>query len=86
MSSNSNDNVNSNMKTIDVRGLYCPEPVFRTKIEIERMTKGDTLRIVSDDPDSEEDISRWVNRNGHELISLNKNNNDMNLQSKRQNE
>ena len=49
MSSNSNDNVNSNMKTIDVRGLYCPEPVFRTKIEIERMTKGDTLRIVSDD-------------------------------------
>ena len=77
MSSNSKDNVNSNMKTIDVRGLYCPEPVFRTKIEIERMTKGDTLRIVSDDPDSEEDISRWVNRNGHELIALNKNNNDL---------
>ena len=77
MSSNSNDNDNLNMKTIDVRGLYCPEPVFRTKIEIERMTKGDTLRIVSDDPDSEEDISRWVNRNGHELISLNKNNNEL---------
>lgn len=77
MSSNSKDNVNSNMKTIDVRGLYCPEPVFRTKIEIERMTKGDTLRIVSDDPDSEEDISRWVNRNGHELIALNKNNNNL---------
>lgn len=77
MSSNSNDNVNSNMKTIDVRGLYCPEPVFRTKIEIERMTKGETLKILSDDPDSEEDISRWVNRNGHELVSLNKNNNDL---------
>ena len=77
MSSNSNDNVNSSMKTIDVRGLYCPEPVFRTKIEIERMTKGETLKIISDDPDSEEDISRWVNRNGHELISLNKNNNDL---------
>ena len=77
MSSNSKDNVNSNMKTIDVRGLYCPEPVFRTKIEIERMTKGDTLRIVSDDPDSEEDISRWVNRNGHELIALNKSNNNL---------
>jgi tRNA 2-thiouridine synthesizing protein A len=41
------------------------------------MTKGQTLRIVSDDPDSEEDISRWVNRNGHELLSLNKNNNDL---------
>jgi TusA-related sulfurtransferase len=41
------------------------------------MTKGETLKIISDDPDSEEDISRWVNRNGHELISLNKNNNDL---------
>jgi tRNA 2-thiouridine synthesizing protein A len=77
MSSSSNDNNNSDMKTIDVRGLYCPEPVFRTKIEIERMTKGETLRIVSDDPDSEEDISRWVNRSGHELVSLNKKNKDL---------
>lgn len=77
MSVNSDDNTNSNIKIIDVRGLYCPEPVFRTKIEIERMTKGDLLRVVSDDPDSEEDISRWVNRNGHELLSLNKSNNDL---------
>lgn len=77
MSSNSEDTQKSSMKTIDVRGLYCPEPVFRTKIEIERMTKGDTLKVVSDDPDSEEDISRWVNRNGHELVSLNKNDKDL---------
>lgn len=77
MSSGSDDITKSNTKIIDVRGLYCPEPVFRTKIEIERMTKGETLKVVSDDPDSEEDISRWVNRNGHELVSLNKNNNDL---------
>ena len=72
MSTGSNENDKVLVKTIDVRGLYCPEPVFRTKIEIERMAKGEVLRIVSDDPDSEEDISRWVNRNGHELVSLNK--------------
>ena len=77
MSASSNDSNKLDTKIIDVRGLYCPEPVFRTKIEIERMTKGETLKIISDDPDSEEDISRWVNRNGHELISLNKNNNDL---------
>lgn len=77
MSSNSEDPQKSTMKTIDVRGLYCPEPVFRTKIEIEKMTKGDTLKVVSDDPDSEEDISRWVNRNGHELVSLNKTEKDL---------
>jgi len=77
MSSNSEGTQKSTMKTIDVRGLYCPEPVFRTKIEIEKMTKGDTLKVVSDDPDSEEDISRWVNRNGHELVSLNKTEKDL---------
>jgi len=60
------------MKTIDVRGLFCPEPVFRTKIEIEKLSMGDLLKIVSDDPESEEDISRWVSRNGHELVSVNK--------------
>jgi tRNA 2-thiouridine synthesizing protein A len=64
-------------KSIDVRGLYCPEPVFRTKMEVERLKIGDTLKIVADDPESEEDISRWVNRNGHELISLNKNDKDL---------
>lgn len=62
----------SQTKVIDVRGLYCPEPVFRTKMEIERLKIGDTLKVVADDPESEEDISRWVNRNGHVLVSLNK--------------
>ncbi|HZC20570.1 MAG TPA: sulfurtransferase TusA family protein [Nitrososphaeraceae archaeon] len=64
-------------KTIDARGLFCPEPVFRTKIEMERLSIGDMLRVVSDDPESEEDISRWVKRSGHELLSLNKSEKDL---------
>ena len=62
----------STTKTIDVRGLFCPEPVFRTKIEMEKLATGDILKIVSDDPESEEDVSRWVKRNGHEILSINK--------------
>ena len=57
--------------------MFCPEPVFRTKIEMERMTVGNVLKIIADDPASEEDISRWVNRNGHQLISLNKSGKDL---------
>jgi len=57
-------------KTIDVRGLYCPEPVFRTKIEMERLAIGEIIKVIADDPASEEDISRWVSRNGHELLSV----------------
>lgn len=64
-------------KSIDVRGLYCPEPVFRTKMEIERLSIGDVLKIVADDPESEEDISRWVKRNGHELLAINKTDRDL---------
>ena len=70
-------------KSIDVRGLYCPEPVFRTKMEVERLKIGDTLKIVADDPESEEDISRWVNRSGHQLISLNKNDKDLEFMIKK---
>ena len=71
------DNEESFEKVIDVRGLYCPEPVFRTKIEIERLTIGDKLKVLSDDPESEEDISRWVKRTGHELISIKKREKDL---------
>ena len=64
-------------KTIDVRGLFCPEPVFRTKIEIERLGIGNVLKVLADDPESEEDISRWVNRNGHELVNIAKEGKDL---------
>ena len=64
-------------KTIDVRGLFCPEPVFRTKIEIERLGVGNVLKVVADDPESEEDISRWVKRNGHELVTFAKEGKDL---------
>ena len=50
----------SNEKKLMLRGMFCPEPVFRTKIEIERMPVGDILTITADDPAAEEDITRWV--------------------------
>ncbi|MEE8181481.1 MAG: sulfurtransferase TusA family protein [Nitrosopumilaceae archaeon] len=58
---------------LDATGLFCPEPVFRTKIAIEKMQVGEVLTVLADDPASEDDISRWVNRTGHELLSMNKN-------------
>lgn len=59
-------------KVIDVRGLYCPEPVFRTKIEIEKLSIGDKIKIIADDPESEEDITRWADKTGHNLLSIEK--------------
>ena len=62
-------------KTLDAIGLYCPEPVFRTKIEIEGMQVGETLAVSADDPAAEDDISRWVSRNGHEMLDIAKDGN-----------
>jgi tRNA 2-thiouridine synthesizing protein A len=64
-------------KIIDVRGLYCPEPVFRTKIEIEKLGIGDKLKIIADDPESEEDITKWAEKTGHDLLSLEKKDNEL---------
>jgi len=62
----------SEEKKLDATGLFCPEPVFRTKIQIERMQVGEVLTVVADDPAAEEDISRWVQRQGHELLDMSK--------------
>ena len=73
----------STEKKLDATGLFCPEPVFRTKIEIERMQVGQVLIVSADDPASEDDISRWVTRNGHELLNLSKDDNVITFQIKK---
>jgi tRNA 2-thiouridine synthesizing protein A len=58
--------------TLDCVGLYCPEPVFRTRLELDKLDVGDFLEVYADDPASEEDIKSLVKRLGHELIKVNK--------------
>ena len=73
----------SDQKKLDATGLFCPEPVFRTKIEIERMQVGQTLTVSADDPAAEEDISRWVSKTGHELLDLSKDGETITFQIKK---
>lgn len=56
--------------TLDATGLYCPEPVFRTKIALEKMQAGQTITVSADDPAAEDDITRWVMRNGHKMLEM----------------
>jgi len=70
-------------KKLDATGLFCPEPVFRTKIEIEKMRVGEILTVSADDPAAEDDISRLVNRNGHELLKMTKDGNKITFQIKK---
>ena len=60
-------------RSLDARGLYCPEPVYRTRLEIEDMPVGHVLEVLADDPAAEDDIKVWTNRAGQSLLTLEKN-------------
>jgi len=57
-------------KTLDCIGLYCPEPVFRTREEISSIPVGQVLEVLADDPASESDITSWAKHAGQELLQV----------------
>jgi TusA-related sulfurtransferase len=59
-------------KTLDCIGLYCPEPLFRTREQIDTIEEGEILEVLSDDPAAEEDLKRFAKRTGHEIITFEK--------------
>jgi len=57
---------------LDCVGLYCPEPVFRTRQEIDKLDVGEVLEVIADDPAAEEDIPRLVKRLEQQLVEMRK--------------
>ncbi len=47
------------------------------------MQVGDILTVLADDPAAKDDISRWVTRNGHELLGVQKNDKDLEFSIKK---
>jgi TusA-related sulfurtransferase len=62
---------------LDCVGLYCPEPVFRTRQEIDKLEIGGILEVIADDPAAEEDIKRLVKRIGQQLLEIRKDGNQL---------
>lgn len=57
-------------RILDCLGLYCPEPVFRTRLALDEMEEGHVLEVKADDPAAEEDIKRLARRLGHEVLEI----------------
>jgi tRNA 2-thiouridine synthesizing protein A len=57
---------------LDCIGLYCPTPVIRTDEEIDKLTVGQTLEVLADDPAAEEDIKAWAKRTGQKILEVEK--------------
>jgi len=66
-------------RTLDCLGLFCPEPVYRTRIELDKMKLGEILEVVADDPAADADIQSLVKRLGHELLDVSKKGNEIRI-------
>lgn len=59
-------------KKLDCVGLYCPEPVFNTRLALDEMEIGQTIEVSADDPAAESDIQNLVKHLGQEIVSTTK--------------
>jgi len=55
-------------KTLDCLGLFCPEPVFKTRMQLDEMEIGETLEITADDPAAKSDIENLADNLGQEVV------------------
>ena len=66
-------------KKLDCVGLYCPEPVFRTRMALDEMQVGETVEVLADDPAAESDIQNLVKHLEQEIISSTKEGNTIRI-------
>jgi tRNA 2-thiouridine synthesizing protein A len=59
-------------RKLDCMGLFCPEPVIKTRQELDKMKTNETLEVVADDPAAEADIRSLVKHLKHEILSVSK--------------
>lgn len=53
-------------------GLYCPEPVIKTREKLNEMQVNEVLEVQADDPAAESDIKSLVKHLHDEILSVNK--------------
>ena len=51
------------VERIDVRGLSCPVPIFKTQEKIWEMKKGE-IEVLVDDPTAKQNVARTAEREG----------------------
>ncbi|EFY07459.1 sulfurtransferase TusA [Succinatimonas hippei] len=57
-------------KTLDCRGLSCPEPLTLLRNLVRKAEPGQEITLLSDDPVSLRDVPAFCNFMGHKLVSL----------------
>lgn len=61
------------VKSVDAVGLFCPMPVVKLKLELEKAGLNKVVELLADDPGILEDLPAWCKETGNKLLSLEKN-------------
>ncbi len=57
-------------RELDLKGEVCPYTYVRTKLALEDMATGETLRVVVDHEPAVSNIPRSAEAEGHEVLSV----------------
>ncbi|MBI1391457.1 MAG: sulfurtransferase TusA family protein [Alphaproteobacteria bacterium] len=57
-------------RRLDVRGLRCPMPVLRAEAALRRLSPGDMIEVLADDPIAAVDIPHFCSEAGHAVERL----------------
>ena len=60
------------IEKIDVKGKMCPMPVALTKRKLAEMQPGQILEVVGEGGLEFDNIQRWLNNNGQEIVEAQK--------------
>ena len=70
-------------RTLDCIGLFCPEPVFRTRMELDDIRIGEILEVLADDPAAEADIRSLIKHLEQEIVDVSKDGNTVRISIKK---
>lgn len=69
----------SDIKLVDLRGVKCPINFVKCKIEIQKIAIGESLKIYLDDGEPISNVSRSIEIEGHQIVSIDENYDGYNL-------
>ena len=59
--------------TVDAVGLFCPMPVVKLKVELEKRELNQVVELLADDPGVLEDLPAWCKEANNRLLSIKNN-------------
>ncbi len=59
---------------LDVRGEACPYPLIRTKQQVDKLQRGEVIKVLASDSVAPQNIDAWAKKSGNELLAVEVNN------------